>query len=88
MLNGKIINEVCKALRAFETSGNHFRSKGRNIRYDINLHIQGNCRAGACRHIGWKINAYKVLMWKPDGLSRLRCRCEDNIKIYVTEMRL
>jgi hypothetical protein len=88
VLNGIIINEVCKALRAFKTSGNRFRSKERNVTDDINLHIQGNYRAGACRHIGWKINAYKVLIWKHDGLFRLRCRCEDNIKIDVTEMRL
>ena len=34
------------------------------------------------------MNAYKVLIWKPDGLFRPRCRYEDNIKIDVTEMRL
>jgi hypothetical protein len=33
-----------------------------------------------------KINTYKVLIRKPDGLFSLRC--EDNIKIDVTEIRL
>jgi len=28
------------------------------------------------------------LVWKPDGLFRPRCKCEDNIKTDVTEMRL
>ena len=71
-MNDIITNEVRKAIRAFETSDNHFRSKGRNIPEDINLHMQANYRAGAFRHIGWKINAYKVLIWKPDGLFRPR----------------
>lgn len=41
-----------------------------------------------CRLIGWKTNAYKFLIWKPDGLFRPRYRYEGNITIEVIEMRL
>jgi len=34
--------------------------------------------------------AYRVLVWRPEGkrpLGRPRCRCEDNIKIFIQEVR-
>ena len=39
--------------------------------------------------VGGSIGAYRVLVGRPDGkrtLGRPRCRCEDNIKIYLQEM--
>ena len=50
--------------------------------------MQGNYTARARKHVGWKINTYKVLIWKPDGLFETGRICEDNIKIDVTEMSL
>jgi hypothetical protein len=37
-----------------------------------------------------KINTHKILVGKPEGnipLGRPRCRCEDNIKLDVTDTR-
>jgi hypothetical protein len=39
--------------------------------------------------IGEKINAYRILVIKPEGkrpLRRRRRSCEDNIKMYLTEI--
>jgi hypothetical protein len=42
----------------------------------------------ACSKNGEKRNAYRTLVEKPVGkipLGRLRCRCEDNIKVDLRE---
>jgi hypothetical protein len=45
-------------------------------------------RAGHVARIGEKMNAYRILMGKPEGkapLGRQRCRWVDNIKIDLRE---
>jgi hypothetical protein len=46
---------------------------------------------GACSTYGESRGAYRVLLERSEGkrpLERPRCRWEDNIKMYVQEMKL
>jgi hypothetical protein len=44
---------------------------------------------GACSTNGEKMNAYRILVWKPEGrrpLGRPRCKWVDNIRIDLREI--
>jgi hypothetical protein len=41
-------------------------------------------------YLVWGRDAYRTLVWKPEErkpLGRVRLRCEDNIKMYLQEVR-
>jgi len=50
--------------------------------------IEKNKMGGACIMCGEMIDAYRILVWRPEGRSQLgkpRLRWEDNIKMYLEE---
>jgi hypothetical protein len=64
----------------------------RNYKAVYIIKMLKSMRMGRARHVastGEKRNAYRSLMGKPEGkrpLGRSRCRWNDNIKMYLTEI--